>query len=62
MKSEPLSVSSNLIRIDPVTFDTLQDEIGNPLLDEEFTETIAEFKKWCLGQEKALQDLFLDKE
>ena len=24
--------------------------------------TIAEFKKWCLGQEKALQDLFLDKE
>jgi type I restriction enzyme M protein len=46
-------------KIDPETFEIVQDEVGNPLLDEEFGETITEFRQWCLGQEKSLQDLFL---
>jgi len=29
------------------------------LLDEEFTNTIFDFKKWCLKQEKSLQDIFI---
>ena len=36
-----------------------QDEEGKPILDEEFNITIEEFKEWCLGQEKKLQDLFI---
>lgn len=46
-------------KIDPESFEIVQDEVGNPLLDEEFGETITEFRQWCLGQEKSLQDLFL---
>ncbi len=33
--------------------------IGNPLLDEEFTGTIEEFRKWALGQEETLKNLFI---
>ncbi len=29
------------------------------MLDEDFTQTIADFKQWCLGQEKQLQDIFI---
>jgi len=43
------------------TFDIEIDNDGNPLLDEEFTETIEEFRKWVLGQEKTLIDLFVGK-
>ena len=35
------------------------DNDGRALLDEEFTETILDFKKWCLKQEKSLQDIFI---
>lgn len=35
------------------------DQYGRALLDEEFTETIVDFKKWCAMQEKQLQDIFL---
>ena len=35
------------------------DSEGRALLDEEFTKTISEFKKWCLKQEKPLQDIFI---
>ena len=49
-----------LYKINEKTFEIEQDENGNPLLDEEFTETIKDFKKWCLGQEKKLQDLFIE--
>jgi len=41
------------------TFEIETDEEGNPLLDEEFTEIIKEFREWALGQEKTLIDLFL---
>ena len=48
-----------IYKINETTFEIEQDEEGNPLIDEEFTLTLDEFKKWCLGQEKALQDLFI---
>ena len=35
------------------------DKEGNPMLDEEFTDTLREFQDWCLTQEKELQDIFL---
>lgn len=40
-------------------FDVEQDAEGRPLLDEEFTETVKDFRQWCLGQEKTLQDIFV---
>ena len=48
-----------IYKINETTFEIEQDEEGNPLIDEEFTSTLDEFKKWCLGQEKTLQDLFI---
>lgn len=48
-----------IYQIDETTFDIRVDEHGEPVKDEEFTDTLAEFRKWALGQEKTLQDLFL---
>ena len=47
-------------KINNETFNIEVDEEGNPKLDEDFTSTIIEFKKWCLSQEEKLKDLFLD--
>ncbi len=41
------------------TFETEIDKDGNPVLDEEFTQTISDFRQWCISQEKTLQDLFI---
>ena len=52
----------NLIyKINEQTFDIEQNEQGESIIDEEFTETVNEFKDWCKGQEKTLQDLFTKK-
>lgn len=48
-----------IYKINETTFEIEQDEEGSPLIDEEFTTTSKEFKDWCKGQEKQLQDLFL---
>ncbi|HDK27337.1 MAG TPA: SAM-dependent methyltransferase [Candidatus Atribacteria bacterium] len=48
-----------LWKINEKTFEIETDKEGNPLLDEEFTEIIEEFRKWVLGQEKTLKKLFL---
>ncbi len=48
-----------IYKINETTFEIEQNEEGSPLIDEEFTESISEFKQWCLGQEKILQDLFI---
>lgn len=48
-----------LYKINEETFEVEQDDEGHPLLDEEFTEIIKEFKQWCLGQEETLQELFI---
>ena len=45
-----------------INFSTFEIDInidGMPLLDEEFSITVTNFKKWCLGQEKNLQDIFI---
>ena len=44
---------------DPVTFATLTDSESTPLLLEDFSDTIIEFKEWCLKQEETLQKIFL---
>ena len=44
-------------KINYETFETEIDKEGNPVIDEDFTSTIADFKQWCLRQEKTLQDL-----
>jgi len=49
-------------KINEQTFEIDVDEAGKPVLEEEFTETLAEFRKWGLGQEEALQKLFLREE
>ncbi|URL01033.1 SAM-dependent methyltransferase [Avibacterium sp. 20-126] len=46
-------------KIDYQTFEIQIDNEGNPMLDEDFTQTIDDFKKWCVSQEQALQDMFI---
>ena len=48
-----------IYQIDETTFDISVNEHGEPVLDEEFTDTLVEFRQWSLAQEKTLQDLFL---
>ena len=50
---------NTLYQIDTTTFDTALDENGAPIIDEEFTQTLSEFREWALGQEELLQQLFL---
>lgn len=46
-------------KINYETFETEIDEEGNPIIDEDFTQTVKDFRKWCTSQEKTLQDLFI---
>lgn len=46
-------------KINYENFEIEIDSDGRALLDEEFTQTISDFKKWCLKQEKSLQDIFI---
>lgn len=48
-----------LYKINYTTFDVEIDKEGSPILNEEFTETVKEFREWCKTQEKILQDLFI---
>jgi type I restriction enzyme M protein len=48
-----------IFKINEQTFEIDVDANGTPILDEEFTETIVEFRAWALGQEEVLQKLFL---
>ena len=45
-------------RMDETTFEVMTDAEGHPILDEDFTQTIADFRQWALGQEETLQRLF----
>ena len=47
-------------KIDPNTFEVVVDEHGAPVIDEDFSETLSDFRKWCKEQEQTLQDLFLE--
>jgi len=46
-------------KIDEESFEIVINEQGEPLLDEEFTSTVDEFRKWALSQEEILKKLFL---
>ena len=48
-----------LYKIDYETFEIQIDDEGNPMLDEDFSQTISDFKQWCVSQEQALQDMFI---
>lgn len=48
-----------IYRIDEKTFETVINEEGESVLDEGFTETIQEFRKWAVAQEETLKKLFL---
>ncbi|MBI4916072.1 MAG: N-6 DNA methylase [Acidobacteria bacterium] len=50
---------NQVFRFDEQTFEIQTDAAGTPIVDEEFTETIAEFREWALGQEEVLQVKFL---
>jgi len=49
-----------IYQMDNERFEVKTNEEGKPLLDEEFTQTVEEFKDWCSGQEETLQNIFLD--
>ncbi|MCX6159052.1 MAG: N-6 DNA methylase [Ignavibacteriae bacterium] len=46
-------------KINYSNFEIEIDKDGRALLDEEFTETIIDFKQWCNRQEKTLQEIFV---
>ncbi|MEM1059324.1 MAG: N-6 DNA methylase [Verrucomicrobiota bacterium] len=47
-----------VFQIDKTSFEILVNDKGEPVLDEEFTDTLSAFRSWSLGQEKMLQDIF----
>ena len=57
--SKRVKFFSPTYKINYDTFDVEIDAEGNPILDEDFSQTIIEFRQWCLTQEKRLQDLFI---
>ncbi|MBR2194047.1 MAG: N-6 DNA methylase [Salinivirgaceae bacterium] len=57
--SKRVKYFSPTYKINYETFETEIDEDGNPLLDEDFSQTIVDFRQWCITQEKNLQDLFI---
>jgi len=57
--SKRIKYFNPIYKINESTFEIEQDKNGSPMLDEEFTPIIKEFKEWCLSQEKTLQDTFL---
>jgi type I restriction enzyme M protein len=62
-----VSTDDRVKRFDPIyrrnmdTFDIEIDEDGSPVLDEDFNDTVKDFKDWCLSQEETLKDLFIKK-
>lgn len=50
---------NQVYRIDESSFEIATDDEGMPILDEEFTRAVEDFREWALGQEAALQTHFL---
>lgn len=59
--SRRIKYFSPVYEIDYETFRVKIDSDGAPRLDEEFTETVNDFREWCLSQEKTLRDKFIGK-
>ena len=61
---EVVTVDRNLVfkpihLIDPDTFNVVIDKNGSPVINEDFSRYVGEFKQWALTQEETLQKLFL---
>ncbi len=48
-----------IYKVDEQNFEVMIDENGNPILDEDFSKIIKEFKEWTNSQEEELKNLFL---
>jgi type I restriction enzyme M protein len=59
--SKRVKFFSPIYKVNYENFETVIDEEGRVVLDEEFTDTIQHFKEWCKGQEEALKELFIKK-
>lgn len=46
--------------LNPDTFETITNDRGESVLDEDFTRIISEFKEWCISQEIEIKKLFLE--
>lgn len=46
--------------LNPDTFETITNDRGESVLDEDFTRIISEFKEWCISQETEIKKLFLE--
>lgn len=57
--SKRVKYFAQVYKIDYDTFETVIDQDGSPVLDEDFTQTVIDFRKWCVSQERTLQDLFI---
>lgn len=57
--SKRVKVFETKYKINYETFDVEINQEGEPIVDEEFGQTIINFREWCKTQEKTLQDLFI---
>lgn len=57
--SKRVKFFSQIYKINYENFEIEIDNEGRALLDEEFTQTISDFRQWCLAQEQTLQDIFI---
>ena len=46
-------------KVNPDTFEVEQNRDGTEKIDEDFSETVQEFKNWCLTQEDTLKQIFI---
>ena len=49
----------NDYKLDPDTFETITNDEGESVLNEDFSSIISEFKEWCANQEIDLKRKFL---
>ena len=54
-----LYVNDNDYKLDPDTFETITNDEGESVLNEDFSSIISEFKEWCANQEIDLKRKFL---
>ena len=47
--------------LNPETFETITNDKGESILNEDFSKIISEFKEWCVSQETEIKDLFLER-
>ena len=50
---------NDLYKVDETTFEVQTDENGRPIKDEDFSQTLADFKNWAITQEEAVVTGFL---